>query len=106
MRTPRITKAFIAERDELLKEETEVLDPSENLELALSKPHPSKEFCKIFFDRLERGNELALPEYGGRDAEDYHTWGYALYGDVDIEAEDEIHKLFLWEWLLHYKIMD
>ena len=103
MRTPRLTKAFIQERDKLLKDGVEVLSPIEDERFsALQGPHPSKEFCQRFLDRLERGHELAEREYGGRDAEDYCAWGYALFGDSDLDAEDETRQLCLFDWIEYY----
>ncbi len=70
----------------------------------VGKKAPSKEFCQMFFDRLDKAWGIAEEEYGANDSTDYHAWGYALYGYIDNNGEDTVGTLNLWHWVSVYGI--
>lgn len=66
--------------------------------------HPSLNACIRFIENLpsEEEKEENIPEDIGNDAEDYKSWGYAIYGDWE-DAEDEGHQM--WKWYRLYTRM-
>ena len=59
---------------------------------------PTKEFCEEFIKRVAKGWELCPEEEQGGDHEDYRAWGYALYDDIDLQDEDNLSDINLFDW--------
>jgi len=79
-------------------EQLELLKVNENL-------IPTEAFLDKFRERLP--NEDDIPEeYLGRDAEDYHSWGYALYNDVNESGEELVNDLKLFIWMDFYDALE
>lgn len=76
-------KDYFAERDSLLK----------------GNGVPTRDFIKTFSKRREKGWALAHTHGYHNDSEDYHSWGYALFDDIDTNAELAVYdlKVSVWE---------
>lgn len=82
MKKLKLHKSFVKERDELLSGEKKI---------------PSYWFIKQFMNNLP--DEGVVPqEFSGRDAEDYYSWGYALFG-FWTDGEMACYQLKLFQWV-------
>lgn len=76
------------------------------LKLLLTKTNmiPTRAFCDKFQERLPEEDQIP-EEFQGRDAEDYESWGYALWGYFE-DAENIMYELKLWYWIGVYDALD
>ena len=66
---------------------------------------PTKEFCEYFLDRCGEAEDIMPDEYIGGDSEDYHTWGFAFFGDIDQSGEQAAYKIKIWDHIEHYGLL-
>lgn len=65
---------------------------------------PTHGFIKQFINNLPDEN-IVPDEFVGRDAEDYNSWGYALFG-YWTNAEDICHQIKIFQWIDLYASLE
>ena len=104
----KLKKSFKKERDRLLAlEPGTIIDPFEDLEKALSNPHPSEKFIRIFNKRVLKGlNEVSVDDIINGDHEDYRAWNFAFWDDIDEDDEDTVRTLEIFAWDNYYRSLE
>ncbi len=68
---------------------------------------PTKFFCKEWDIRTKRAQQVINLRGGiARDSDDYCAWGYAFYGDMEINAESEVENTKILYWVEFYQTLE
>ena len=90
----------------LLTESPEtILNPFDGVKQAMAAPHPSKEFIKLFNERVAKGWKKAKRLGHRGDHLDYAAWNWALHGDAHDEDEDTVSELEIHAWSDYYDLV-